>query len=164
MMARCGLLAAAIAANVISASAVADQAIVGRASVIDGDTIEIAGERVRFNGIDAPEARQTCEDGAGKPYRCGAVAANALDAFLAASRPVRCEYIERDRYGRFIGDCYRADGRSVSRWLVRNGHALDWSRYSGGVYAGEQGQARSNRRGVWQGRFIEPWRWRKGDR
>ena len=103
----------------------AQDPVAGRASVIDGDTIEIRGERIRLNGIDAPESWQRCDDKAGQEYRCGKVAAEALDRFLAQARPTRCEFIERDRYGRFVGDCYRADGHSVASWLVRNGPALD---------------------------------------
>lgn len=100
--------------------------LIGRASVVDGDTIEIHGERVRFNGIDAPESAQTCDDREGKAYRCGAQAAKAVDAFLSASSPTRCDFVERDRYGRFVGDCYRADGTSVQAWIVGNGWAMDW--------------------------------------
>ncbi|WP_378952444.1 thermonuclease family protein [Mesorhizobium sp. ANAO-SY3R2] len=131
--------------------AAAKDPVTGRASVIDADTIEI-------HGIDAPESWQVCHDRSGAAYRCGKAAADALDGFLAASRPTRCEYVERDRYGRFVGKCYRADGQSVARWMVRNGHALDWPRYSKGVYAGEQAKAKAGRRGVWQGNFIEPWK------
>ncbi len=112
---------------------------------MDGDTVEIAGERIRFNGVDAPESWQVCHDGNGRAYRCGQAAANALDEFLAASRPTRCEYHSRDRYKRFVGDCYRADGESVARWLVRNGYALDWPRYSRGAYAGEQAEPQTAR-------------------
>lgn len=122
----------------------------GRASVIDADTIEIAGERIRFNGVDAPESWQVCNDGNGKACRCGQAAAKALDAFLTASRPTRCEYINHDRYRRFVGDCYRADGESVARWLVRNGHALDWKRYSRGAYTADQAEAKADRRGMWR--------------
>lgn len=64
--------------------------IVGRASVIDGDTIEIGGTRIRFDGIDAPESRQTCRDAAGAKYRCGQQSALALDKFRAVSRPTIC--------------------------------------------------------------------------
>ena len=46
-------------------------AIQGTASVIDGDTIEIHGERIRLDAIDAPESSQLCLDTAGKRYRCG---------------------------------------------------------------------------------------------
>lgn len=141
-------------------SGTSHSALVGRASVIDGDTIEIRGERVRFNGIDAPESRQLCQNANGSSYRCGAAAAAALATFLARSSPTRCEYVDRDRYGRFVGDCYRADGSSVASWLVRNGHALDWPRYSGGKYAPEQRAAKSDRAGIWQGAFDKPWEWR----
>jgi endonuclease YncB( thermonuclease family) len=152
---RIAVLIAATAALITTASA--DGPLVGRATVIDGDTIEIQGERIRFNGIDAPESWQRCQDEAGRDYRCGQVTANALDQFLSQSRPTRCEFIERDRYQRFVGDCYRADGRSVSSWLVRNGHALDWPRYSKKAYAKDQKYAERNRLGLWRGTFGAPW-------
>ena len=87
-----------VALALIAATAAhSEPPITGRASVVDGDTIEIHGERIRFNGIDAPESWQTCIDRAGAEYRCGKAAAEALDAFLAASRPTRCDFVERDR-------------------------------------------------------------------
>jgi endonuclease YncB( thermonuclease family) len=141
----------------VTTPAAAQDQLVWRASVIDGDTVEIHGERVRFNGIDAPESWQRCQDRSGREYRCGRASADALDTFLAGSRPTRCEFVERDRYGRFVGDCYRADGRSVASWLVRNGHALDWPKYSRGAYARDQAAAERERRGMWQGRFVPPW-------
>lgn len=138
--------------------------LVGRASVVDGDTIEIHGERIRFNGVDAPESSQTCGDGGGKAYRCGASAANALDEFLSTSSPTRCEFIERDRYGRFVGDCYRADGTSVQEAVVRSGWAMDWPLYSNGAYAGQQEAAKAERFGIWAGTFQPPWEWRAAQR
>lgn len=138
----------------------AQNELIGRASIIDGDTITVAGQSVRFNGIDAPESQQRCTNGSGASYACGRVAANALDKFLAGSRPTRCAFVEWDQYGRFVGDCYRADGESVARWLVRNGHAVDWARYSGGAYAADQAAASEQRIGLWAGEFQPPWEWR----
>jgi len=132
----------------------------GRASVIDGDTIEIAGQRIRFNGIDAPESKQSCEDAKGFEYPCGQQAVQALDKFLAASRPLYCKFVDRDRYGRLVRDCWRADRQSVQTWLVEQGLALDWPRYSNGAFAAEQGSAKAAHRGVWQSRFDQPWDWR----
>ncbi|MER8369023.1 thermonuclease family protein [Mesorhizobium sp. M1378] len=114
--------------------------ITGIASVIDGDTIEIHGQRVRFNGIDAPESAQPCEDAKGFRYQCGATAAAALDRFLAASRPVHCEFVSWDQYGRYVGSCARADGTSVESWLVENGYALDWPKYSSSAYSQRPGK------------------------
>ena len=135
--------------------------VLGRASVIDGDTIDMQGERIRLNGIDAPESRQLCRNQAGSDYRCGKASAEALDLFLAASRPTRCEFINRDRYKRFVGNCFRADGQSVAAWMVRNGHALDWPRFSKGTYAEDQEAAKAAGVGVWQGSLENPWDWRK---
>ena len=142
----------------------ATDTIVGRASVIDGDTIEIHGERIRFNGIDAPESAQLCHDGGGKNYRCGAEASNALATWLAASSPTSCKFVERDQYGRFVGNCSRADGASVQRWLVRNGYAMNWPRYSNGAYSKEQSDAKAEKLGIWQGQFQPPWEWRAAQR
>src|SRR5215475_8270074 len=75
-------------------------AVVGVASVIDGDTIEIHGQRIRLYGIDAPEASQLC-DLDGKPWRCGQASANAL-ADNIGRRTVMCEPRDRDRYGRLV--------------------------------------------------------------
>lgn len=138
--------------------------LVGRASVIDGDTVEIHGERIRLNGIDAPESRQLCQDAKGRDYRCGQAAALALDDYLAANRPTRCVEVQRDRYKRMVAHCYRADGSDVAAWLVLQGHALDWPRYSKGRYAEDQATAERDGAGVWQGRFVKPWEWRKGAR
>ncbi|WP_245452142.1 thermonuclease family protein [Mesorhizobium waimense] len=132
----------------------------GRASVIDGDTIEIAGQRIRFNGIDAPESKQYCDDAKGFEYPCGRQATQALEEFLAASRPLYCKFVDRDQYGRLVGDCIRADRQSPQKWLVEQGLALDWPRYSNGAFAAEQASAKAAHRGIWQGRFDQPWDWR----
>ena len=135
--------------------------IAGRAAVVDGDTIEIHGKRVRFDGIDAPESAQLCNDQNGKSVRCGARSAEALASYLAESRPTNCKIVGTDQYGRLIGTCKRQDGRDISEWLVRNGHALDWPRHSGGRYQAYQQAAKDDRSGLWAGTFDEPWVWRK---
>lgn len=73
----------------------------GQASVIDGDTLEIHGQRVRLSGIDAPESSQLCRGDDSLQYRCGAKAANELDEHIAG-RPVSCEGVGRDQYGRTV--------------------------------------------------------------
>lgn len=155
------IAAALLAALIVTPVPVSASDIIGRASVIDGDTIDIQGQRIRFNGIDAPESRQLCQDAAGAEYRCGKVSAAALDTFLSQSRPTRCEVRSLDRYRRFVADCFRSDGESVAAWMTRNGHALDWPKYSKGAYAASQIKAKAEHRGVWGGSFEMPWDWRK---
>ena len=134
--------------------------LAGRASVIDGDTLEIRGTRVRLIGIDAPESRQSCQDASGQPWRCGQRAALAL-ADKIGSAPVTCEGDELDRYGRLLAVC-QARGEDLGAWLVSEGLALAYRRYSE-VYIGQEDAARAARRGVWAGIFVPPWDWRAQD-
>ncbi len=134
------------------------QTLTGQASVIDGDTIEIHGQRVRLSGIDAPESDQLCRGDDSLQYRCGAKAANALDRFIAG-RPVSCQQIDVDRYKRVVAFCSVGD-RDLGEWLVRNGLALDWPRYSRGKYAAAQNEARQAERGIWSGSYVVPWDYR----
>ncbi|WP_376774330.1 thermonuclease family protein [Rhizobium laguerreae] len=110
-------------------------------------------QRIRLNGIDAPESWQACRDAAGRPYRCGKDAAFALEEFLSKSRPICCVGHGRDRYRRVVAHCFRADGQSVNSWLVRHGWAVDWLRYSKGVFWGDQPLAKAASAGVWRGSF-----------
>ncbi|MCZ7857077.1 thermonuclease family protein [Agrobacterium salinitolerans] len=142
---------------IIAVSSIATAAeLMGRASLVDGDTIEIGGQRIRLHGVDAPESAQICIRANGARYRCGKESALALDSFLAASRPTRCVEMDRDRYKRVVAECFRADGANVNAWMVRNGHAVDWVRYSKGRYSKEQAEAQREALGVWSGSFEMP--------
>lgn len=139
--------------------------IVGRASVIDGDTLEIHGRRIRLWGIDAPEGRQTCTR-ASQTYRCGQEAANALDD-MVRNRIVTCNPESRpDRYGRTVAKCFTIDDHDpvfvydLAGAMVSSGHALDFPRYSRRHYARHEAKARENREGLWAGEFQRPWEWR----
>ncbi len=82
--------------------------IAGPARVIDGDTIDIAGQRIRLHGIDAPEGRQTCRRAA-VIWLCGAEAARALWLFIDGRR-VTCWERDVDRYGRVVAVCHAGGG------------------------------------------------------
>ena len=135
--------------------------IVGTASVIDGDTIEIRDQRIRLHGIDAPESSQWCTDEAGATVRCGQQAAMALDSLLNG-QTCRCEVVDTDRYGRLVATCYVGE-RNVNAWLVRQGWALAYRKYSTDYVAAEQ-QAQAEGRGIWQYAFEEPWEYRASRR
>lgn len=134
--------------------------ITGPACVVDGGSIDINGQRIRFHGIDAPESAQTCvADGATWP--CGQRATDVLAAFIGGV-PVRCEEQVTDRYGRMIGKCY-VQGEDIEARMVRDGWALAYRKYSQD-YVSEEASAQTARVGLWQGKFVRPWEWRKGER
>jgi endonuclease YncB( thermonuclease family) len=139
--------------------AAAQEQIVGQASVIDGDTLEIRGIRIRLFGIDAPESDQTCHDDDGKLYRCGQKAANDLSEFIGA-KTVSCAPQDIDRYGRTVAVCSVAT-IDTADWLVRKGLAFDWPQYSKGRYAGAQKEAERTGDGMWGGQWVVPWRYRE---
>jgi endonuclease YncB( thermonuclease family) len=132
--------------------------LIGQASIIDGDTLEIHGTRIRLWGIDAPESSQLCRDEDSSPFRCGSQAANDLDAFIAR-RPVSCISMNLGQYGRTVATC-SAGGWDLGEWLVSNGLALDWPQFSKGRYEAAQHDAERVGRGIWKGSYVEPWRYR----
>lgn len=138
--------------------ALADSAIVGRASVIDGDTVDIHGSRIRLASIDAPESAQLCDAVGGKTWRCGQRAALGLSDFIS-SAPLRCAPSGRDRYRRILARCFSGDV-DVNRWLIEQGWAI---RYydDRGLYRAAEQTARQEQRGIWSGRFTRPSDWRK---
>jgi endonuclease YncB( thermonuclease family) len=147
-----------IAAACLCASTAFADSLTGQASIVDGDTLEIHGTRIRLWGIDAPESTQLCRDDGSLQYRCGAKAANELDAFIAR-RPVDCSPVSLDQYRRTVAVC-SIDGVDLAEWLVRNGLALDWPTYSKGKYDKAQRDAEHAGRGIWEGSYVEPWLFR----
>lgn len=133
----------------------------GPAFVIDGDTIELEGQRVRLFGLDAPEGRQPCYDADGAPWACGSSASDYLRA-LVQDKPVRCHSRDRDRYGRVVAQCW-VGSVDVAAQLVLHGLAVAYRRYASDYIPAEQ-QARNRRVGIWSGAFEMPWDWRRGQK
>lgn len=132
--------------------------IAGQATVIDGDTIEIHGKRIRLAGVDAPEAGQTCFSVGGKSWRCGQDAAIAL-ADKIGRATVACTISGRDRYGRAIGQCHAA-GRDLGEWMIETGLAVRYYDRKA-LYRDAEQRARAARRGIWAGAFEKPADWRR---
>lgn len=135
-----------------------DRPLEGSGRVLDGDTLDIAGVRVRLWGIDAPEKRQSCRAG-GRGWSCGALAAAALRSRAIG---LRCEGRGKDRYGRVLAVCFQGE-EDVNAWMVAQGWALAWRRYSE-TYAPLEEEARRKGRGMHRGAFVPPWEWRRGKR
>ncbi|MDN3625581.1 thermonuclease family protein [Methylobacterium isbiliense] len=155
------MLAAIVLSPLSIGSVLAAEPIVGRASVTDGDTLVIRGNRIRLHGIDAPESAQLCQDAAGKDYRCGQRAALALSDKIGQAT-VSCEPKDQDRYGRIVAVC-SAGGVDLNGWMAEQGHALAYRQYSA-AYVGQEEAARAAKRGIWAGAFTPPWDWRRGQR
>ncbi len=150
----CGLL--------LAFPAFSSEPLAGRASVIDGDTIEIHGTRIRLEGIDAPESRQTSmAKEMGEVVRCGQKAAFFL-ADLLAEHVVTCTETGKDRYRRTLAHC-EVEGQDVGASMVRAGWALAFVRYSR-EYLPQEDEARAGGAGMWATEFVAPWDWRKGTR
>jgi endonuclease YncB( thermonuclease family) len=131
--------------------------LIGRAKVIDGDTIVVADQLVRLHGIDAPELDQTFS-WRGQQIACGTMSLAALEALIAGVK-VGCEVVERDRHGRLVAKVYSPNGVVIGRRLVSAGWALAYRRYSKD-YVDAEAEARKANRGMWRGTFVKPWEWR----
>lgn len=144
----CGLLVARL-------DRLASRQVAGAAAIVDGDTLTIAGTRIRLRGIDAFERGQTCRRAGGASYDCGARATATL-AGLVGGRPVSCEGRERDRYGRLLAVC-TASGRDLNAAMVSAGWAVAY-----GAYDAAEFRARAAGAGAWAGTFDQPAQWRGG--
>ena len=135
----------------------AQKDIVGVASVIVGDTIDIHGIRIRFLGIDAPEGRQQCQHRDGSAWRCGQQASIAL-SYQIGRVTITCRPQNKDRYGRTVATCFKGT-EDLNRWMVTNGWAVAYRQYSK-AYIADEGAARRSQINIWAGTFDMPWDWR----
>ena len=170
------LIAASVAIAVMTAGACADAAektrssppkakpgaaprvISGRATVVDGDGLEIGGAKIRLFGVDAPEIDQYCQRDDRTRWRCGHYASVELDR-LVASHEVACTVRTVDQYDRPVAVC-RVGDVDVAETQVRNGWAVAYRKFTKD-YADEEDVARIAKRGLWTGSFEMPWVWRQ---
>ena len=130
----------------------ASTAITGTAHVVDGDTLRVGATRVRLSGVDAPELSQRCGPD-GRKVACGVVAAKWLRRRVEG-RPIACDPVDTDRYGRSVATC-RAGGEDLGSAIVEAGWATAYRRYSV-AYVAQEARARAARRGIWALGFEAP--------
>ena len=136
----------------------------GNAKVIDGDTIKINGDKIRFGGIDAPETnylgkQQMCYHDQNEIV-CGKLSTEKLIEKID-NNIVSCKQEKNnDNYGRIIAECF-VNKESLSKFMVRSGYAFDYPKYSKKKYAEDEEYARNNNLGIWNMKFEYPWNWRK---
>ena len=125
--------------------------------VVDGDTIHLNGEKIRFTGIDTPELKQTCtKDGAKDP--CGITAKEILIEKIG-DNIVNCISEGKDQYKRTLAECF-VNEESLSSYLVRSGYAFAYRKYSK-KFVTDEDYARLNKIGMWSMKFDYPWNYRK---
>ena len=132
--------------------------------VIDGDTIILNGEKIRFSGIDTPESyyrgkKQICYDDNTEVF-CGDLSKKILVERIGNNKVSCIKEKKPDKYKRILAECF-VNNESLSRYLVRSGYAFDYSYYSKKKFAEDQEYAKNNNLGLWKMKFDYPWTWRK---
>ena len=125
--------------------------------IIDGDTIHLNNEKIRFTGIDTPELKQTCKKNS-KIIYCGIEARQLLIDKIGKDKVI-CVREGKDRYKRTLAECFVND-LSLSRYLVREGYAFAYRKYSK-KFINDEDFAKKNNMGMWSMSFEYPWDWRK---
>ena len=125
--------------------------------IVDGDTIVLNGEKIRFSGIDTPELKQTCLQG-DQEVGCG-MTAKMLLVKKIGNNTLECISEGKDAYKRTLAECF-VNGKSLSKFLVRNGYAFAYSKYSDKFIKDEE-FAKENKLGMWSMKFQYPWDFRK---
>ena len=124
--------------------------------VVDGDTIVLNGEKIRFSGIDSPELKQTCLKGDEKVF-CGKSAKMLLIEKIGNEIP-KCISEGKDTYKRTLAECF-VNEESLSSYLVRSGYAFAYRKYSKKFIKDEE-FAKENKIGMWSMVFEFPWDFR----
>ena len=132
----------------------------GNLRVVDGDTIVLNGEKIRFSGIDTFELKQTCMKGDQKVF-CGIFAKKLLVKKIGNETP-KCISEGKDAYKRTLAECF-INGESLSGFLVRSGYAFAYRKYSKKFIEDEE-FAKKNKLGMWSMKFEYPWDFRKTQR
>ena len=127
--------------------------------VIDGDTIRLGDVKIRFSGIDAPEINQTCVASEGK-VACGKISRDLLIEKVTNNK-ISCTDEGKDFYGRVLGECF-VNGESLSAYLVREGFAFAYRKYSN-KYIEDEEYAKFNKLGMWSMEFQYPWDYRSNN-
>jgi len=125
--------------------------------VVDGDTIVLNGEKIRFTDIDTPELKQTCLQG-DQEVACGMTAKKLLVEKIGNATP-ECISEGKDAYKRTLAECF-VNGESLSKFLVRSGYAFAYRKYSTKFVKDEE-FAKENKLGMWAMTFQYPWDYRK---
>ena len=125
--------------------------------VVDGDTIHLNGEKIRFSGIDTPELKQTCFKDDVKNL-CG-IKAKQILVNKIGNNTVECISEGRDQYKRILAECF-VNEISLSKFLVREGYAFAYRKYSK-KFINDENFAKKNNKGMWSMKFEYPWDWRK---
>jgi endonuclease YncB( thermonuclease family) len=129
----------------------------GVPKIRDGDQLTIGSTRVRLAGTDAPGLDQLCLNASGERWTCGVAAYDALVAHVG-DKSWACHIQRVDRFGRSVAKC-EVDGEDVGQWMVKNGWALSYVRFSH-AYDADEKAAREAKAGLWEGAFMAPWDWR----
>ena len=127
--------------------------------VIDGDTIHLNDEKIRFTGIDTPELKQTCIK-EGVINQCGLTAKKILIEKIGNSK-VKCISEGKDQYKRILAECF-VDSESLSSYLVRRGYAFAYKKYSK-KFIKDEDYARTKKIGMWAMEFDYPWDYRRNN-
>ena len=141
--------------------------ISGKALITDGDTVKINNKKIRFSGIDAPESfffgkKQSCVLN-NVEILCGKLSKDKLIEKIG-NQIVNCKIEKnKDQYSRLIGECF-VKNMSLSVFMVKNGYAFDYPKYSKGKFRKYQIFAKKFSLGLWQMQFEYPWIWRKKNR
>ncbi len=125
--------------------------------VVDGDTIKIGDEKIRFSGIDAPEINQDCIQN-GEKIPCGKLVKDVLIKKIGDEVP-KCTIEGKDFYKRTLAECF-VNNESLSSYLVRNGYAFAYRKYSK-KFIDDENFAKKNKLGLWSMKFKYPWEFRK---